>query len=87
MATLESLDESCGFADFRDTYLSFPPPGEMPALSELPGRSKAQCLALYEEVYEEIQNKNPCFDIYQVAITCPVLWDVLGCKLNRSDRG
>lgn len=86
IASLESLDESCGFADFRDTYLSFPPPQEMPAFSDLPGRKEAQCLALYEEVYEGIQNKNPCFDIYQVAITCPLLWDVLGCKSTRNGR-
>lgn len=82
MASLVSLDESCGFSDFRDTYLTFPPPGPMPDSSDLPGRKKAQCIALYEEVYEEITTKNPCFDIYQVAITCPVLWDVLGCKLE-----
>lgn len=77
---LATLDDTCGFAAFREEYLTFPPPGLMPDISDLPGRKKPQCIELYESVYEDITVKNPCFDIYQVAITCPVLWDVLGCK-------
>lgn len=78
LAELATLDDSCGFSDFRAEYLTFPPPGPMPDLDDLPGRKKPQCLAVYESVYEAITVKNPCFDIYQVAITCPLLWDVLG---------
>ncbi|CAN8096292.1 unnamed protein product [Discula destructiva] len=75
---LASLDDSCGFSAFREEYLTFPPPGHMPDISDLPGRKKIGCIDLYESIFEDIQEKNPCFDIYQVAITCPVLWDVLG---------
>lgn len=73
-------DQSCGYAAFREEYLTFPPTSVMPDINDLPGRKKLACLSLYESVYEEIQNYNPCFDIYNVAITCPVLWDVLGCR-------
>lgn len=77
---IASLDDSCGFSDFRDEYLTFPPPGPMPDIDNLPGRKKANCIALYESVYEGIMNKNPCFDIYEVGTICSVLWDVLGCE-------
>lgn len=77
---LATLDDTCGFSAFREEYLAFPPPGLMPNINELPGRLKPSCIELYDSVYESIQTKNPCFDIYQVAITCPVLWDVLGCE-------
>ncbi|PSR75466.1 Alpha/Beta hydrolase protein [Coniella lustricola] len=75
---LVSLDETCGYSAFREEYLTYPPPGAMPDLSDLPGRKNPECLALYESVYENVQTYNPCFDIYNVAIQCPVLWDVLG---------
>lgn len=77
---LASLDESCGFSDFRKEYLTFPPPGPMPDVSDLPGKNNTQCTDLYDNVYFAILDKNPCFDIYHVATTCPLLWDVLGCE-------
>lgn len=81
LADLATLDDSCGFSDFRAEYLTYPPTSVMPAISDLPGRKKVNCIDLYESIFESIQTKNPCFDIYNVAITCPVLWDVLGCEL------
>lgn len=78
--SLVALDETCGFSAFREEYLTYPPPGAMPDLSDLPGRKNPECLAVYESVYEGIQTYNPCFDIYNIAIGCPVLWDVLGCE-------
>lgn len=29
-------------------------------------------------IYDAIMLVNPCWDIYQVATTCPLLWDVMG---------
>jgi len=34
--------------------------------------------SLQEEVYDAALLINPCWDVYQVATTCPLLWDVLG---------
>lgn len=78
LATYHALDTDCGYADFRDKYLSYPPPGVMPGPNDLPGKGNLTCTGLYDKVYNGITAKNPCFDIYQVATTCPVLWDVLG---------
>lgn len=77
---LADLDDTCGFSGFREEYLTYPPTKVMPAVNDLPGRKKLECIDVYDTVFEDIQTKNPCFDIYHVAITCPVLWDVLGCK-------
>lgn len=79
---LHKIDESCGFSDFRDQYLTFPPSGQIP--SDLPGVNPKtgeplpQCADLLYRVLDAISLINPCFDIYQIATTCPLLWDVMG---------
>lgn len=76
IAQLESLDEACGYAALRDEYLTFPPPGNQPAVF-FNFTSEANC-----DVFDMIDNaalmNNPCFDIYEVNQQCPLLWDVLG---------
>ncbi|KAJ2897215.1 hypothetical protein MKZ38_004862 [Zalerion maritima] len=74
--------DECGYTEFMETYLQYPPPGPMPA--KLPGtventtsQTSAEC-DLFDSVIEAELLLNPCWDIYQVATTCPLLWDVLG---------
>ncbi|KAL8782591.1 MAG: hypothetical protein Q9213_005269, partial [Squamulea squamosa] len=33
---------------------------------------------LFNDIFAAVSLINPCFDIYQIATTCPLLWDVLG---------
>jgi carboxypeptidase D len=81
-AYLHEASAACGYDDFMAKYLTFPPPGPFPPPEELPGMSQnggtADECSLWNAVYDEIFSINPCFDVYQVATTCPVLWDVLG---------
>jgi len=56
-----------------DKYLAFPPPGPFPA----PPSVTSEC-KLWEEILEAATAKNPCFNTFNVATTCPLLWDVLG---------
>jgi carboxypeptidase D len=74
---LHNASDACGYNDFLSTYLTFPPPGPFPGEADLPGLSLDGC-SLWSDIYNEIFNVNPCFDVYQVATTCPILWDVLG---------
>lgn len=79
---LHNSSEACGYNDFVSKYLTFPPPGPFPGPADLPGLDEDgntldEC-SLWNSVYNEIFNVNPCFDVYQVATTCPELWDVLG---------
>ncbi|KAI1434540.1 Alpha/Beta hydrolase protein [Xylaria sp. CBS 124048] len=73
---VHDLHESCGFAAYQDKYLTYPPPGPQPTnFSETVSR---ECSELWDLVTNEAMSVNPCFDVYQVATTCPLLWDVLG---------
>lgn len=67
--------DSCGYNDYLNKYLTFPPPGKLPT----PSKTGADdgC-ALWNDITNAVFYTNPCFDIYQVATTCPLLWDVLG---------
>ncbi|EGO60563.1 hypothetical protein NEUTE1DRAFT_57101 [Neurospora tetrasperma FGSC 2508] len=80
-AHIKSVDAKCGYSDFVSQYLVYPPKGLQP--SKLPGTDKTgttrdECWGLFYEIFDAILLLNPCFNIYQVATTCPLLWDVLG---------
>ena len=55
----------------------FPPAGPQPQEQDLPGGESGTC-DLWDDIFNAATIVNPCFDIYQVATTCPLLWDVLG---------
>lgn len=82
IADITARDESCGYADFREKYLQFPPTASLPAYEDLPGVNNESCVNIYNDVFDAVIRVNPCFDIYAVATTCPVLWDVLGCEFD-----
>ncbi|GAW18538.1 hypothetical protein ANO14919_080140 [Xylariales sp. No.14919] len=73
---IHGLHESCGFAAYNDKYLTYPPPGPQP--SNFTETVSDECAGLWEVVLDNALSLNPCFDVYQVATTCPLLWDVLG---------
>ncbi|RMZ85375.1 hypothetical protein DV737_g771, partial [Chaetothyriales sp. CBS 132003] len=66
--------DECGYTEFLEEALTFPPKGPLPTP---PNANNANC-DLYDDVFNAISLVNPCFDIYQVATTCPLLWDVMG---------
>ena len=70
---MAKADEDCGFADFREKYIVFPPSGMQPPLSE----SKDKC-ALWTEAYYAAYAPNPCFNVYELGLQCPLLSDPLG---------
>jgi carboxypeptidase D len=73
LSDMRELDESCGHAAFREAYMHFPPNGTQPPLPE-PG---AKC-NLWETAYDAAYATNPCFNVYMVGFTCPLLADPLG---------
>lgn len=90
MAFMQNKSDACGYTAFQEKFLQFPPPGPMPVPTELPGQtargSTSRDCDVADDVFDAISLINPCFDIYQVATTCPLLWDVLGeitLSLNR----
>lgn len=73
---IHELHDSCGFAAYQDKYLTYPPPGPQP--SNYSATVSDECAGLWGLVTDNALSVNPCFDVYQVATTCPLLWDVLG---------
>ncbi|KAF2125792.1 carboxypeptidase cpdS precursor [Dothidotthia symphoricarpi CBS 119687] len=65
----------CGYTDYMETYLTFPPPGKFPTPEN--NASVAGC-AIWGDIFDAVLLTNPCFDVYAVATTCPLLWDPLG---------
>ncbi|RAL58572.1 hypothetical protein DID88_003348 [Monilinia fructigena] len=84
---IHNVSDSCGYTDYINKYLTYPPPGPFP--SALPGTgddgvsTRDEC-DVFDLIYNEVFNVNPCWDIYQVATTCPQLWDVLGFPGSQS---
>ncbi|KAI4191778.1 MAG: hypothetical protein LQ348_003430, partial [Seirophora lacunosa] len=72
--SIHTRASSCGYTSFLETYLTFPPAGPLPN----PPNASAPGCDLFNDIFDAISLVNPCFDIYQIATTCPLLWDVLG---------
>ena len=83
VADIHSRDANCGYTDYLNKYLVYPPAGQQPTViagQEANGTTKLDCALLYTDIMYAALTVNPCWDVYQVAITCPLQWDILGCK-------
>ena len=72
-AAVHQRADSCGYTDYFNKYLTFPPPGPFP----LPTNSSNDC-DVFDDVFAAALEVNPCFNIYHILDTCPHLFDVLG---------
>jgi carboxypeptidase D len=73
MAKIKSKANACGYYDYLANYLRFPPPGPIPQPS-----GDDSCAGLWADIKIAASVVNPCFNMYQITTTCPLLWDVLG---------
>lgn len=76
VADIHQRAESCNYTSFLNDYLVFPPPGPLPTPPNVD--NDVEGCDLWTDIYYAVSLVNPCFDVYQVATTCPLLWDVLG---------
>jgi carboxypeptidase D len=76
VAQLHNMSDTCGYTSFMNDNLVFPPKGPLPTPPNV-DLSDDSC-DTFDAVFYAMLEINPCFDIYQVATTCPLLWDVLG---------
>jgi len=64
--TIHNQSDSCGYTDYLEKYLVFPPPGPQPGPTDLPGTDETGAVtddcAVFENINNEIFNVNPCFD-------------------------
>lgn len=72
--TIHQAADQCGYTDYFNTYLQFPPPsGPFPVLDP-----DAEGCDLFDTVYSAVMETNPCFNIYHILDTCPFKYSVLG---------
>jgi carboxypeptidase D len=76
MTKLADSHSACGYADYLQKYLRFPPGPMQPAIAA-DATNSTDC-DLWNEVYEEAYHPNPCFNPYSVNLQCPLLSDPLG---------
>lgn len=76
MAKIAELDKSCGYADFRENYMSFPASSVQPHLY-FNSTSDSAC-DIWGMGYYEAYHPNPCFNVYEIGLQCPLLSDPLG---------
>ncbi|GJE99440.1 carboxypeptidase [Phanerochaete sordida] len=76
MAHIQNISDSCGYTNYSETFVTFPPKGLMP----VPGNSTegTRDCRLWDQIFEATSIVNPAFNIYRVFDTWPILWDVLG---------
>ncbi|KAI4655136.1 uncharacterized protein J4E79_008201 [Alternaria viburni] len=75
MDDIHNRSEACGYTEYMEKYLTFPPPSKLPYPEK---DANTEGCGLWEDIYNAVFYTNPCFDVYAIATTCPLLWDVLG---------
>ncbi|KAI0055876.1 alpha/beta-hydrolase [Artomyces pyxidatus] len=77
LASLNARAQSCNYANYLTTHLTYPPP---PAPFALPGQSvefDPGC-DVWNDIVGAALLLNPAFNIYRIFDMPPILWDVLG---------
>lgn len=80
VADIHNRSDACGYTDYINEYLVYPPPGQQPTnppSSDSNGVTIPECENIYNDIYDAAVMVNPCWDVYHVSTTCPTLWDVL----------
>lgn len=76
LADLDARYRDCGYEKFLEEALVYPPKGPLPTPPDV-NQQNDSC-RLFNDITVAASYVNPCWDVYQVATTCPLLWDVLG---------
>jgi carboxypeptidase D len=74
---LREAHQFCGYFDYYETFMQFPPPRTQPALDKPYNTINPKC-DVWDEAHSAAFQMNPCFNSYEVSCTCPILFDPLG---------
>ncbi|KAF7315184.1 Carboxypeptidase [Mycena indigotica] len=80
MAQLQATSDSCGYTDYVDKFVTYPPAGPLPFPAGVPKGSTSASTAcrLHSPIQRAVGVLNPVFNVYRVTDTFPNLWSVLG---------
>ncbi|KAL7929837.1 alpha/beta-hydrolase [Trichoderma chlorosporum] len=92
---VQRISDDCGFIEYYEKYLTFPPSGTQPAITPstelLPDGSLVindTCSNLWGNITDEASIANPCFNIYNILDHCPTVYTPLNAEnpyFNRDD--
>ncbi|KAF2228602.1 alpha/beta-hydrolase [Viridothelium virens] len=79
MAELALAHEACGYANYTNYFLTFPPPAQQPVLNTLYSTANISGVNcdVWNLVYEAASQPNPCFNVYEISTMCPIQSDPL----------
>lgn len=75
MASLKQLHQQCGYEDFINKYMQFPPPEPQPALFWNYSDPKNASCDLFNIALEQVLSINPCFNPYEIVSLLCTLTD------------
>jgi carboxypeptidase D len=75
LSYLDEQNKKCGYANYTQLYVSYPPSGSLPTPSSLSNKDDCD---LWSAILAATFIINPAFNMYQIMDTPPILWDVLG---------
>ncbi|KAJ7039116.1 alpha/beta-hydrolase [Mycena alexandri] len=82
-AELQTISDNCGYTDYLDKFVTYPPAGQLPLPVGTNGTFSATAACrIHSPIQRAIGVLNPVFDVYRVSDTWPNLWSVLGFPLN-----
>jgi hypothetical protein len=84
IAQIAALDESCGFAEYREKYMKFPAVGIQPD-GYFDYNTESAC-DVWDDVFYAALAVNPCFNIYHIVDTCPIPPGKSNCCCSFSHR-
>ncbi|KAF7375877.1 Carboxypeptidase [Mycena sanguinolenta] len=79
LAELQTISDTCGYTDYLDNFVTYPPAGQLPLPVATNGTfTVTPACRIHNMIEREIGILNPAFDVYRVSDTFPVVWSVLG---------
>lgn len=88
-AQIANASRACGFDEYSDKYLTFPPSGQQPDTCEQPGINEdcndyVEGCDVFDFAFSAAFEVNPGFNIYEVATLLPVGTDILGFPTSQT---
>jgi carboxypeptidase D len=66
MDELNERSDNCGYTDFINEAMQFPPAGPLPS----PPKHHSRECEIWKDVIPAAQSVNPCWDVYAILTTC-----------------
>ena len=70
MEYINNASDSCGYTAYLEEHLVYPPNPDVNVTVQ-------NCTYLQAEIQAALTLKNPCFDLFQITNSCPLLWEVI----------